>query len=129
MAEDISSDFGKRAELVSFAIYLGTGKSESVDKGVMSCFSGKMVEYPQFSIDRFDEKNVEAGAFFLSHCHAGNVRLPRLSFSVRAFLYSPTFKPRSTVNTIVSLQITWWDWIRRNFEPKSTRSKYLCSGV
>uniref|UniRef100_UPI00358F571B protein artemis n=1 Tax=Myxine glutinosa TaxID=7769 RepID=UPI00358F571B len=35
----------------------------------MSYFSGKLVEYPEFSLDRFDEKNVEAQAFFLSHCH------------------------------------------------------------
>ncbi|XP_061418935.1 protein artemis isoform X1 [Lethenteron reissneri] len=35
----------------------------------MSSFLGKTAEYPSVSIDRFDRDNVNARAFFLSHCH------------------------------------------------------------
>uniref|UniRef100_A0A8C4RXM1 Protein artemis n=1 Tax=Erpetoichthys calabaricus TaxID=27687 RepID=A0A8C4RXM1_ERPCA len=35
----------------------------------MSCFEGRMKEYPTISIDRYDKENVNARAYFLSHCH------------------------------------------------------------
>ncbi|POI23113.1 hypothetical protein CIB84_013139 [Bambusicola thoracicus] len=35
----------------------------------MSRFGGRLREYPQLSIDRFDHDNLRARAYFLSHCH------------------------------------------------------------
>lgn len=37
----------------------------------MSRFGGRLREYPQLSIDRFDYDNLRARAYFLSHCHKG----------------------------------------------------------
>ncbi|CAK8698220.1 unnamed protein product [Clavelina lepadiformis] len=39
----------------------------------MSCFSGKMAIYKNLSIDRFDGNNLNASAFFLSHCHTDHM--------------------------------------------------------
>nr|XP_046192701.1 protein artemis-like isoform X3 [Oncorhynchus gorbuscha] len=35
----------------------------------MSSFAGRMKEYPNMSLDRFDRENLHARAYFLSHCH------------------------------------------------------------
>ena len=39
----------------------------------MSCFGGQMNIYKNFSIDRFDGLNLNASAFFLSHCHSDHM--------------------------------------------------------
>lgn len=39
----------------------------------MSSFGGRMREYPALSLDRFDRENLRARAYFLSHCHKGEV--------------------------------------------------------
>ena len=40
----------------------------------MSTFKGRMREYTRASLDRFDGKNLESTAYFLSHNHAGTKR-------------------------------------------------------
>jgi len=37
----------------------------------MTTFTGKLLEYPYISIDRFNGDNLESTAYFLSHCHKG----------------------------------------------------------
>ena len=37
----------------------------------MSCFAGKLKEYPCFSVDCFDKNNLDSNVYFLSHCHQG----------------------------------------------------------
>ena len=37
----------------------------------MSCFAGKLKEYPSFSVDCFDKNNLDSDVYFLSHCHQG----------------------------------------------------------
>lgn len=37
----------------------------------MSSFSGKIKEFPQISVDRFDGRNLASTAYFLSHAHSG----------------------------------------------------------
>ena len=37
----------------------------------MSCFAGKLKEYPFVSVDCFDKNNLDSEAYFLSHCHQG----------------------------------------------------------
>ena len=50
----------------------------------MSCFEGKMKEYPEVSLDRFDGLNLQSTGYFLSHCHADHlVGLNSPEFSVR----------------------------------------------
>ena len=39
----------------------------------MSCFGGQMKVYKEISIDRFDGYNLNASAFFLSHCHSDHM--------------------------------------------------------
>ncbi|BFZ08681.1 hypothetical protein BsWGS_11720 [Bradybaena similaris] len=39
----------------------------------MSCFGGQMKEYSRIAIDRFDGKNLQCTAFFLSHCHTDHM--------------------------------------------------------
>lgn len=39
----------------------------------MSSFTGRMKEYPTVSLDRFDRENLHARAYFLSHCHKGEL--------------------------------------------------------
>ncbi|KAG8439999.1 hypothetical protein GDO86_005969 [Hymenochirus boettgeri] len=66
----------------------------------MSCFQGRMKEYPAISIDRFDKENLSARAYFLSHCHKDHMkglRAPllkrRLQCSLKVHLYcSPVTK-------------------------------------
>uniref|UniRef100_A0A8C4X5N4 Protein artemis n=1 Tax=Erpetoichthys calabaricus TaxID=27687 RepID=A0A8C4X5N4_ERPCA len=66
----------------------------------MSCFEGRMKEYPTISIDRYDKENVNARAYFLSHCHKDHMkglRAPalkrRLKCSLTVRLYcSPVTK-------------------------------------
>ncbi|XP_074050172.1 protein artemis [Macrotis lagotis] len=66
----------------------------------MSCFEGRMAEYPNVSIDRFDRQNLMARAYFLSHCHKDHMkglRAPsmkrRLECSLKVHLYcSPVTK-------------------------------------
>jgi DNA cross-link repair 1C protein len=41
------------------------------EKCTMSCFKGRMREYRNISIDRFDGENLKSTAFFLSHVHSG----------------------------------------------------------
>uniref|UniRef100_A0A8D2KXF1 DNA cross-link repair 1C n=1 Tax=Varanus komodoensis TaxID=61221 RepID=A0A8D2KXF1_VARKO len=45
----------------------------------MSSFGGTMREYPHCSIDRFDHENLQARAYFLSHCHKGETTGPSLA--------------------------------------------------
>ncbi|XP_061839541.1 protein artemis [Nerophis lumbriciformis] len=40
----------------------------------MSTFAGRMKEYPNISLDRFDNDNLNAHAYFLSHCHKDHMR-------------------------------------------------------
>nr|XP_057921766.1 protein artemis isoform X2 [Doryrhamphus excisus] len=40
----------------------------------MSSFAGRMKEYPTISLDRFDHENLQARAYFLSHCHKDHMR-------------------------------------------------------
>ncbi|XP_032221316.2 protein artemis isoform X2 [Nematostella vectensis] len=40
----------------------------------MSCFRGKLLEYPQVSIDCFDNENLDSYAYFLSHCHRDHMQ-------------------------------------------------------
>ncbi|XP_077566233.1 protein artemis isoform X2 [Stigmatopora nigra] len=40
----------------------------------MSTFAGRMLEYPHISLDCFDQENLKARAFFLSHCHKDHMR-------------------------------------------------------
>ena len=40
----------------------------------MSSFSGKIKEFPQISIDRFDGRNLASTAYFLSHAHSGKIK-------------------------------------------------------
>jgi DNA cross-link repair 1C protein len=48
----------------------------------MSCFPGKLFEYPFVSIDRFNKENLDSSIFFLSHCHEDHmIGLGNLSFS------------------------------------------------
>ncbi|KAF7246592.1 Protein artemis, partial [Varanus komodoensis] len=66
----------------------------------MSSFGGTMREYPHCSIDRFDHENLQARAYFLSHCHKDHMqglRAPsmkrRLACSLTVCLYcSPVTK-------------------------------------
>lgn len=39
----------------------------------MSSFAGRMKEYPTLSLDRFDRENLHSRAYFLSHCHKGEL--------------------------------------------------------
>ncbi|CAH1155960.1 unnamed protein product [Phaedon cochleariae] len=39
----------------------------------MSTFGGKIQEYPEISVDRFDKENVHSTAYFLSHCHTDHM--------------------------------------------------------
>lgn len=39
----------------------------------MSSFAGRMKEYPTISLDRFDRENLLSRAYFLSHCHKGEL--------------------------------------------------------
>nr|XP_008119665.1 PREDICTED: protein artemis isoform X2 [Anolis carolinensis] len=87
----------------------------------MSSFGGVMREYPRLSIDRFDRENLQARAYFLSHCHKDHMkglRAPsmkrRLACSLTVRLYcSPVTKellltnPRYNFweNYIVALEI------------------------
>lgn len=40
----------------------------------MSTFNGKLKEFPNISIDRFDDDNLESKVFFLSHCHSDHMK-------------------------------------------------------
>ncbi|MGH0148725.1 UNVERIFIED_CONTAM: hypothetical protein FKN15_013969 [Acipenser sinensis] len=40
----------------------------------MSSFEGRMKEYPTVSLDRFDKDNINARAYFLSHCHKDHMK-------------------------------------------------------
>ncbi|XP_077450511.1 protein artemis [Stigmatopora argus] len=40
----------------------------------MSTFAGRMLEYPHISLDCFDQENLQARAYFLSHCHKDHMR-------------------------------------------------------
>uniref|UniRef100_W5NJ46 Protein artemis n=1 Tax=Lepisosteus oculatus TaxID=7918 RepID=W5NJ46_LEPOC len=40
----------------------------------MSSFEGRMKEYPTISLDRFDKDNLNARAYFLSHCHKDHMK-------------------------------------------------------
>uniref|UniRef100_A0AAV2IXJ7 Protein artemis n=1 Tax=Knipowitschia caucasica TaxID=637954 RepID=A0AAV2IXJ7_KNICA len=40
----------------------------------MSSFAGRMKEYPNISLDRFDRENIHARAYFLSHCHKDHMK-------------------------------------------------------
>ncbi|XP_062618810.1 protein artemis-like isoform X2 [Saccostrea cucullata] len=60
----------------------------------MSCFSGKMREYRNISLDRFDGLNLRSTAYFLSHCHCDHMQglaypefTERLSSRNDIFLY------------------------------------------
>nr|XP_022296399.1 protein artemis-like isoform X2 [Crassostrea virginica] len=60
----------------------------------MSCFKGKMREYRNISLDRFDGMNLKSTAYFLSHCHCDHTEgldaaefYDRLSSSNDIFLY------------------------------------------
>ncbi|KAL5014675.1 hypothetical protein ScPMuIL_008945 [Solemya velum] len=60
----------------------------------MSCFQGRMKEYKNISIDRFDADNLKSTTFFLSHCHEDHtvgLKQPafyeRLKSSVDVFIY------------------------------------------
>jgi hypothetical protein len=56
----------------------------------MSCFAGKLKEYPSFSVDCFDKNNLDSDVYFLSHCHQGTsdtVILGSLCCVVRMSVY------------------------------------------
>ncbi|XP_064872249.1 protein artemis isoform X2 [Oncorhynchus nerka] len=60
----------------------------------MSSFAGRMKEYPNMSLDRFDRENLHARAYFLSHCHKdhmkglkGPLMKRKLKFSLTVKLY------------------------------------------
>ncbi|XP_041349574.1 uncharacterized protein DDB_G0290685-like [Gigantopelta aegis] len=60
----------------------------------MSEFVGRMKEYRQLSIDRFDGQNLKSTAFFLSHCHKDHMTgldspsfIERLRSRTDVFLY------------------------------------------
>lgn len=60
----------------------------------MSCFKGKMREYRNISLDRFDGLNLKSTVYFLSHCHCDHMEglgspefLDRLSSRSDIFLY------------------------------------------
>ncbi|XP_026778477.3 protein artemis isoform X1 [Pangasianodon hypophthalmus] len=60
----------------------------------MSSFPGRMKEYPNISIDRFDRENIHARAYFLSHCHKDHMKglkgpllKRKLKFSLTVKLY------------------------------------------
>ncbi|XP_061187387.1 protein artemis-like [Saccostrea echinata] len=60
----------------------------------MSCFNGKMREYRNISLDRFDGLNLRSTAYFLSHCHCDHMQglgavefIERLSSRNDIFLY------------------------------------------
>uniref|UniRef100_A0A3B3ZM86 Protein artemis n=1 Tax=Periophthalmus magnuspinnatus TaxID=409849 RepID=A0A3B3ZM86_9GOBI len=40
----------------------------------MSSFAGRMKEYSNISLDRFDRENIHARAYFLSHCHKDHMK-------------------------------------------------------
>ncbi|KAG7274203.1 hypothetical protein CRUP_008579 [Coryphaenoides rupestris] len=40
----------------------------------MSSFAGRMKEYPNISLDRFDKENLHARAYCLSHCHKDHMK-------------------------------------------------------
>ncbi|XP_035468227.2 protein artemis [Scophthalmus maximus] len=40
----------------------------------MSTFAGRMKEYPTVSLDRFNQDNLHARAYFLSHCHKDHMK-------------------------------------------------------
>ncbi|XP_042671454.1 protein artemis isoform X1 [Centrocercus urophasianus] len=73
----------------------------------MSRFGGRLREYPQLSIDRFDHDNLRARAYFLSHCHKDHMkglRAPalrrRLQSSLKVKLYcSPVTKELLLTNS------------------------------
>ncbi|XP_036828640.1 protein artemis isoform X2 [Oncorhynchus mykiss] len=60
----------------------------------MSSFAGRMKEYPNMSLDRFDRENLHARAYFLSHCHKDHMKglkgpllKRKLKFSLTVKLY------------------------------------------
>lgn len=55
----------------------GIGVSVLSLASAMSSFQGQMAEYPTISIDRFDRENLKARAYFLSHCHKGELSAAR----------------------------------------------------
>ncbi|XP_052362794.1 protein artemis-like [Oncorhynchus keta] len=67
----------------------------------MSSFAGRMKEYPNMSLDRFDRENLHARAYFLSHCHKDHMKglkgpllKRKLKFSLTVKLYC-SFVPRA----------------------------------
>uniref|UniRef100_A0A8L0DNJ0 Protein artemis n=1 Tax=Oncorhynchus mykiss TaxID=8022 RepID=A0A8L0DNJ0_ONCMY len=51
----------------------------------MSSFAGRMKEYPNMSLDRFDRENLHARAYFLSHCHKGKEILFEIHLTVKLY--------------------------------------------
>ncbi|MCJ8743055.1 hypothetical protein PDJAM_G00089310 [Pangasius djambal] len=58
----------------------------------MSSFSGRMKEYSNISIDRFDRENIHARAYFLSHCHKDHMKGLKGPFLKRKLKFSLTVK-------------------------------------
>ncbi|XP_030210248.1 protein artemis isoform X1 [Gadus morhua] len=58
----------------------------------MSSFAGRMKEYPNISLDRFDKDNLHARAYFLSHCHKDHMRGLKGPFLKRKLKFSRTIK-------------------------------------
>lgn len=49
----------------------------------MSCFPGRMKEYNEVSLDRFDAENLQSTVYFLSHKHEGLPNFHLLSLSLK----------------------------------------------
>ncbi|CAL8322818.1 unnamed protein product [Lota lota] len=58
----------------------------------MSSFAGRMKEYPNISLDRFDKDNLHARAYFLSHCHKDHMKGLKGPFLKRKLQFSRTVK-------------------------------------
>ncbi|XP_072310149.1 protein artemis isoform X2 [Eucyclogobius newberryi] len=67
----------------------------------MSSFPGRMKEYPNISLDRFDRENIHARAYFLSHCHKGKVSANNVMINVDLYFYC--FTSRTRINIRKSL--------------------------
>ena len=79
--------------------WCGPNEAEAV---AMSRFGGRLREYPQLSIDRFDYDNLRARAYFLSHCHKGEPP----SFPPISMAFPPPCGPPRCDRCAVSPQIT-----------------------
>ncbi|MEQ2207191.1 hypothetical protein XENOCAPTIV_008541 [Xenoophorus captivus] len=79
----------------------------------MSSFAGRMREYPTVSLDRFDRENLHAQAYFLSHCHKGDLIFRFYLRFYRDTSLTPGSSLRVAKETYCTLGTSGWRWETR----------------